>query len=169
MTAKKTTNTGPDSEPDVIIVTGLVHKVLEAVDDFNDKWFDENRELVSRRISRGKLNDSRAVLSFDLLPLLNEACTRGVNIDEISKLYRSLMSAIVDKMHELDENQHDNAHLIGPVYRRKNDCDVCGLPVWCHVFENGDFYLSCACGETDIRKKAKFNRESFVFAEQGEI
>ena len=64
---------------------------------------------------------------------------------------------------------HDNKHLLGPIYRRKSDCALCGFPVWGHIYENGDYYLSCACGETSIRKKADFNRENFVFAEQGEI
>lgn len=157
MTAKKTTNTGPASESDV------THE------QHSNTWFKQNSDLVSRRIAWMKLNDARAVLSFDLNPLLSEAHTRGVNIDKIARRYRSLMSAIVDKMHELDENQHSNAHLLGPLYRRKENCVDCGLPVWAHVYENGDYYLSCACGETAIRNKALFNRKSFVFAEQGEI
>ena len=69
---------------------------------------------------------------------------------------------------ELDV-MHNNQHLLGPFYKRKWDCGVCDLPVWAHIYENGDYYLSCACGETAIRKRADFNRENFVFAEKGEI
>jgi len=63
-----------------------------------------------------------------------------------------------------DKIKYDKFDLIG---KRKNNCALCGLPLWAHVDNKTDeFYLSCGCGDTTVRQGYSKVKHCFVYADE---
>lgn len=156
MTAKNNTNTGPDSEPDV-----TDEYDVEVTDDeiiVTPKGPDVNFPCDCS-VAKGQK------FTFEILHVLDVAETGYAFADMTCENCGSMQVVRIKVISQSIIPQL--ADLLGAIYRRKSDCGLCGLPVWAHVYTNGDYYMSCGCGETSKRKKADFNKENFVNAESG--
>jgi len=56
------------------------------------------------------------------------------------------------------------------LYKRKTDCGMCEYPVWANVQTSTDkYFLTCACGDTNVRSGFAKYKNLFVYAETGDI